>query len=309
MSKRTTSWRILRETVEEFLEDDCLTMAAALAYFIAFALPPLLVVVVAVAGLLWEPAEVRGELQNQIAAVVGEGGWEQIRTMMEAANTERRGVVTMVGFVTLLFIASGVMVQLQAALNKVWQVRPDPSRGGVKNFLLKRMLSLAMVLGIAFLLLVSLVLTTVLSAAGNMSESFLPSAWSAWLPPTIDFVASFAFITLLFGAMFKWLPDAQIAWADAWRGAAVTALLFMFGKFAIASYLATRNPGAFGPAAAFALILMWIYYSSLIFLLGAELTQVIARNLGRRIQPARGAVRMIATPELREPVEEGSQPE
>lgn len=304
MSKRTTSWRILRETVEEFLEDDCLTMAAALAYFIAFALPPLLVVVVAVAGLLWEPAEVRGELQNQIAAVVGEGGWEQIRTMMEAANAERRGVVTMFGFLTLLFIASGVMAQLQAALNRVWQVRPDPSRGGVKNFLLKRMLSLAMVLGIAFLLLVSLVLTTVLSAAGSMSENYLPSAWSVWLPPTIDFVASFAFVTLLFGAMFKWLPDAQIAWADAWRGAAVTALLFMFGKFAIASYLATRSTGAFGPAAAFALILMWIYYSSLIFLLGAELTQVIARNLGRRIEPARGAVRMIATPQLREPVKE-----
>lgn len=283
---------VLSRTWTEFSDDDCMSMSAALAYYTAFSLPPLLAIIVTVAGWIWSPEEVTSQLEAQISSVAGEGGWEQTEEMMKQAEEKKQGgwLATIVGFVVLLFGATGVMVQLQYALNKAWGIQPDPQAGGIKNFIMKRILSFAMILGIAFLLLVSLALTTILNAMGGQIEQWMPAGTAAWIPMAVNFVASFAVILLLFAAMFKWLPDAEIQWKQTWIGAAVTALLFMVGKYLLSWYFSATDAGAYGAVASFLLVLLWVYYSSIILLLGAEFTQVWARRHGAEIQPSQGAV-------------------
>lgn len=289
VEKAKTFGGLIKETFSEFSEDDCLSMAAALAYYTVFSLPPLLVIVITVAGMFWNPESIQGSIENEVQGMVGESGKEQIHTMIaQASKTQGRGLATAVGVIVLLVGATGAFAQLQHALNKTWEVEPDPKQGGIKNFLLKRILSLGMVLAMAFLLLVSLILTTVLSAAGDALGGMLPSGISAVWPIAINFVVSFLVIWLLFAAMFKFLPDARIDWHDVWIGAAITTLLFMIGKMLIGIYLGTQAHGA-GPVI---LILLWIYYSATIVLIGAEFTQVWARSYGKQIQPKEGAVRV-----------------
>jgi membrane protein len=241
--------------------------------------------------------------------MVGAGGREQIHNMMaEAGTTQRSGWAMVIGVVVLLVGATGVFAQLQHALNKAWEVEPDPAQGGIKNFIVKRILSLGMILAVAFLLLVSLVLTTALSAAGDMLGGLLPEGVSKIWPMVIHFVVSFLVIWLLFAAIFKFLPDAQIEWRDVWIGAAITALLFMVGKILMGLYLGSQNAGTFS-AAPLILVLLWIYYSSMIILIGAELTQVWASSYGKQIEPKQGAVRVVQKKEaVREPHESGMAP-
>jgi membrane protein len=284
----------LKQTANEFVADDCPMMAAALAYYTAFALPPLLVLIVTIAGWIWSPQAVTGQLEQQATDVVGKGGWQQMESMMQAADQQKGGVIaTIVGIIALLFGATGVMVQLQAALNRAWEVQPDPEQGGIKSFLGKRVLSLAMILGVAFLLLVSLVLTAALNAMGGMLTGWLPQGVSSWVPLAINFVVSLIVFTLLFAAMFKWLPDADVRWKHMWIGAATTALLFMLGKFALGLYFSMSDQETYGAASSFVLLLLWIYYSGMIFLLGAEFTQVWAKRHGGEIAPTEGAVRVV----------------
>lgn len=284
----------LKQTANEFSEDDCPMMAAALAYYTAFAMPPLLVLIVTVAGWIWSPEAVTGQLEQQATDVVGQGGWQQMESMMHAAHQQKGGVfATVIGLIALLFGATGVMVQLQYALNRAWEVQPDPDQGGIKTFLFKRILSLAMILAVAFLLLVSLVLTAVLNAMGGMVTGWLPEGVSSWVPAAIHFVVSLIVFTLLFAAMFKWLPDAEVQWKDVWVGAGATALLFMVGKFALGLYFSLTDQGTYGAAASFVLLMLWIYYSGMIFLFGAEFTQVWAKRHGGGIAPAEGAVRVV----------------
>jgi membrane protein len=195
----------------------------------------------------------------------------------------------------LLFGATGAFVSLQSALNRAWEVEPDPARGGVKNFLMKRLLSIGMMLVVAFLLLVSLALTAALSAAGGVIFGALPTVVSQ----VLNFLLSFAVITLLFAAMFKVLPDAEVAWRDVWVGAVFTAALFTIGKFAIGFYIGTSNPGnAFGAAGALAVLFVWIYYAAIIVMLGAEFTQARVKQRGGRIEPEKGAVRVVERKEV-----------
>jgi membrane protein len=292
-AKRTGVFGAARNAVTDFLEDDCMMMAAALAYYTAFSLPPLLVLIVTVAGWIWSPEDVTGQVEHQVTSVIGAGGWQQVHQMMESAEQTGSGWAAIVGIVVLLFGATGVMVQLQASLNKAWEVQPDPEQGGVKNFALKRLLSLGMILAVAFLLLVSLALTTVLQVMADAVAGWLPAGISSGAPLAIDFTVSLIVFTLLFAAMLKWLPDAEVYWQDTWVGAAVTALLFMVGKFALGMYFGMSDTGQYGAAAAFVLLLLWAYYSGLIFLLGAEFTQVWARRHGREIVPEEGAVRVV----------------
>ena len=283
----------VKQTAAEFTDDECLTMAAAIAYYTAFSLPPLLVLIVTVAGWIWSADAVTSEVEAQVSDVIGEGGWAQVRQMMEAAGEQGSGPAAIVGIIALLFGATGVMVQLQASLNKAWQVQPDPDQGGVKTFAIKRLLSLAMIVAVAFLLLVSLVMTTLLRAMAGYITSWLPQGVSTWVPLAIDSAVSLVVFTLLFGAMFKWLPDANVRWRDTWIGAGVTALLFMVGKFALGMYFGMTDTGQYGAAASFVLLLLWAYYSAAIFLFGAEFTQVWARQHGRQIVPEDGAVRVV----------------
>lgn len=296
MARQSGGVQLLKRTFKGFSEDDCPTMAAALSYYTVFSLPPLLVLLLTLLGAVLDPQDIQGTIEAQMRDAMGTGGADQVRTIL--ANADRPGagglVPTILSVVALLLGATGVFAQLQAALNKAWGVAPDPDKGGIKTMLVKRVFGIGMVLGLAFILLVSLVVSAMLSAFGEELGRFLPSGLSAPVLEAINFVASLAVIALLFGAIFKVLPDAQIAWRDVAVGAVVTALLFVAGKFALGLYLGRSNPGeAFGAAGALALMLVWIYYSSMIVLLGAEFTQVWAERRGSGIVPEKGAVRVI----------------
>ena len=291
-----TLFQLLKARVNGFSEDDCPSMAAALSYYTVFSLPPLLVLLLTIVGAVVDPRDIQGTIEAQMREAMGPAGAAQVRTILANADRLESGgaLPAVVSVIALLLGATGVFGQLQAALNKAWGVAPDPSKGGLKSLLLKRMFGVGMVLGLAFILLVSLVVSAVLSAFGDELARFLPEGLSAPVLEAINFAGSLAVIALLFGAIFKVMPDARIAWSDVRVGALATALLFAAGKFALGLYLGRSNPGeAFGAAGALALMLVWIYYSSMIVLLGAEFTQAWAEHRGHRIRPEKGAVRVV----------------
>ena len=283
---------LAKDTFKEFVNDDATWMAAALSYFTVFALAPLLVILLQVASLIWDATQVRDALTGQFQAVMGQEVARQVQTMMMSAQqqtTSGTGIRLVLGIAGLVFGATGAFVSLQQALNRAWEVQPDPKRGGIKNFITKRFLSLGMVLGIAFLILVSLALTAALSAAGQA----LFGGFGETVGQALNFALSFVVIALLFAAIFKVLPDAKIDWRDVWVGAVATAIFFVVGKFLIGLYIGQSNPGsAFGAAGALAVLLVWIYYAALIVLLGAEFTQAWMKVHGRDIVPEQGAVRV-----------------
>jgi membrane protein len=281
--------QLIKATWSDFGEDECGVRAAALAYYIVFALPPLLILLVMVAGVIWSPQEVQRALETQFAGMIGQSGAQQIHQMMTRGRSTGGGglVATAASFVGLLLGATGAFLSLQEALNRAWNVKPDPSQGGVKAFITKRLLSMGMVLGLGFLLAVSLALTAGLAAVGGAVGGSLPKV----VVEALNFVVSFVVLALLFAAMFKVLPDAEVAWRDVWVGGAATALLFTVGKFVIGLYLGRSNPGdAFGAASALGVILVWTYYSGMIVLFGAEFTQQWAKQRGGGIRPEDGAV-------------------
>jgi membrane protein len=284
---------LLKNTFKDFTDDDCPRMAAALSYYTVFALPPLLILVLLIAGAVFDPAEVQRSLTEQMGTLMGGRAAGEIGTIIsQAERPGGRGVKALLGVGALVLGATGAFLQLQSSLNRAWEVEPDPKAGGIRNFVLKRILSLGMVLGIAFLLMVSLSLTAAVSAMGGMVGRLIPGA-SAGVVQALNLVLGFVVITGLFAAIFKVLPDARIAWKDVWAGALVTSGLFSVGKFLLGYYLGRSNPGeAFGAAGSLALILVWIYYSSMIVLFGAEFTQAWAIRHGRGIEPEAGARRM-----------------
>jgi membrane protein len=286
---------LLKDTYQDFDEDDCTTQAAALSYYTVFSLPPLLVLLLMILGAVLDPQDVRGQLQQQISGLMGPSAAEQIRTILQQSHRPGSGglLPTLLSLGALLLGATGAFGQLQAALDRAWGVKPDPKQGGVKSFLLKRVFSFGMILSMAFLLLVSLVVSAVLTAFGDALGAWLPSGISVTLLQVLNQVISLAVVTLLFGVIFKVLPDARVAWRDVWVGAGFTAVLFVVGKFLIGLYLGRSNPGeAFGAAGSLAVLFIWIYYSSLILLFGAEFTQTWAEHRGSGIAPERGAVRV-----------------
>ena len=283
---------LLKAAFTDFGEDECSVRAAALAYYVVFALPPLLILLIMVAGLIWDPTDVQRAIETQFAGMMGESGAQQIHQMIALADRPGSGGIfaTIASGAGLAFGATGAFLQLQGALNRAWEVKPDPKQGGIKLFLTKRLLSLGMVLSLGFLLAVSLALTAGISAVGGM---FGGGALEPVLH-VLTFVVSFAVLALLFAAMFKFLPDADVSWRDVLVGGAVTGLLFVAGKFAIGFYLGRSSPGdAFGAAAALAVILVWAYYSAMILLFGAEFTQQWAKQRGSGIRPEKGAVRVV----------------
>jgi membrane protein len=285
---------LLKQTGKEIGEDNCTSMSAAIAYYTLFSLPPLLVILVGIAGAVFGPEAVQQQLTGQVGGVVGEQGAEEIRTMIENAGSFGGGSILgkLLGLLALVFGATGAFAQLQQSLNRAWSVRPDPSESGVKSFLTKRVLSFGMVLVIALLLVVSLAVSALLSGLFAQVEAAIGpvGAAFAWVG---EIVVSLGLFTLLFAAIFRVLPDADVAWRDVWVGAFATSLLFIVGKFLIGLYLGRSNPGdAFGAAGSVVVILVWLYYTSLILLAGAEFTQVWSRHYGSRIEPADDAVRV-----------------
>jgi membrane protein len=290
---RKGTFALVKDTFKDFMDDECPRMAAALSYYTVFALPPLLILLLLIAGAVWDPRDVQEAIQTQMGSLMGSSGAQEIGTIISQADRPGgRGIKAVLGVGALILGATGAFLQLQSALNRAWEVEPDPHAGGIKNFVFKRLLSLGMILGIAFLLLVSLALSAAVSALGGFAGQLIPGA-SKVILFLFENVITFVVVAGLFGAIFKVLPDARIAWKDVWVGALVTALLFTIGKFGLGVYLGRSNPGeAFGAAGSLALVLVWIYYSSMIVLLGAEFTQQWAVNRGGGIQPEEGARHM-----------------
>jgi membrane protein len=280
--------QLLRETFREWLEDGANRLAAALAYYTTFSLAPLLVLIIAMAGLVGGREAAQTQTMAQVQDLLGVQGREFVQGMIESASRPTTGLAaTFIGAVTLLFGALGVFGELQNSLNTIWEVKPKPARGfldGVKRFVVRRLLSFTMVLGIGFLLLASLVISAAIASFGEYIGNRWPLA-DFWLQ-LLNFVISFAVVTLLFAMMFKFLPEIKIAWKDVWLGAAVTSALFSLGKFLIGLYLGRSQVGnTFGAAGSLAILLIWIYYSAQILFFGAEFTQVYASRYGSRIVP------------------------
>jgi membrane protein len=288
---------IIGTTLAEFFEDDCMSMAAALSFYTMFSLPPLLLIVVTAISAVfpYSRERVSGEVVSQINSLVGVQTGEQIVGMLErVGQTGPSTSATVIGIGILVFAATSVLAQLQSSMNIAWQVEPDPEQGGLRNFLLKRVLSLAMLVAIAFLLLVSLLVSTLLEAFHQTIEAWFASAIAVYLVRAANLVFSFLVITFLFGAIYKVLPDAKITWRDVSVGAVVSALLFVVGKLLISIYLGRSNIGStYGAASALAITLIWVYYASLIVFLGAEFTQVWSRRHGTGLRPIRGAIRTV----------------
>jgi membrane protein len=291
-----SAWKVIKNTYSDFSQDDCTLRAAAIAYYTIFALIPLLILVLMLVSIVWDPNKARDALTGQFGTMLGDTSaarqlGEMIRSANKTANTNGT-VATIVAFVGLLIGATGAFGHLQAALNRAWEVKTDPKQGLMKT-ILKRIFSFGMVLGIAFLMLVSLVISAALTAMSGALDHMLPDGLSTVILKTVTIIVSFGVITLLFALMFKFSPDAEIEWRDVWAGAAGTALLFTVGKFLIGLYLGKSHPGrSFGAASAFAVILIWTYYSGIIVLLGAELTQSMTVARGRHIAPSEGAIKL-----------------
>lgn len=282
-------FELFKATFREWREDKAPRLAAALSYYTVFSMAPLLVLVVAVAGLVFGEQAVQGHIVEELEGSVGREAAQLLERAIAGARRPGAGAMaTTVGIVLLLLGASGVFGQLQDALNTVWEVKPAPG-GGVKGLLVKRLISFAAVLAVGFVLLVSLVASAAVSATGELVAGYYPRLAPAL--GLIDFMASLGVITLLFALLLKYLPDAHISWRQVWVGAAFTALLFVVGKSVIGFYLGRTDPGsAYGVAGALVVILLWVYYSSLIFLFGAEFTQVQGRRAGMPFRPAPGAM-------------------
>lgn len=292
-----TLWGLLKVTFSQWRRDQASLMAAALAYYTVFSLAPLLIIVIAIAGAIFGEQAAKGELVAQIQGVVGREGAQLIQTAIENASQldpSQGPIPTLINIGVLLFGASVVFAQLQKSLNRIWEVEAKPGNC-IKRVLRKRLLTFSMVLVIAFLLLVSLVMSTMLVILGNYLRDLVPGFTYLW--QILNFFISFSLVTLLFAMIFKILPDAKIAWRDVWMGAAITAVLFDIGKFLLGFYLGkTSLASAYGAAGSLVIILTWVFYSAQILFLGAEFTQVYVRHYSREIVPDEHAVRVPKTP-------------
>lgn len=289
-TKARKIWTLLREVFAAWQEDKIPLLAAALAYYTTFSLAPLLVIAIAIAGAVFGQDAVRGEIVGQIQGLVGKQGAEVIQAMLQSAHKRESGgtLATIIGVITLLFGASGVFGQLQEALNTIWHVKLKPELG-IKNFIQGRFLSFAMVVVIGFLLLVSLVISATLSGISGFIWHLFPAL--TIVGQTLNFAISFAVIMLLFALIYKVLPDVEIPWKDLWIGSMFTALMFNIGKFLLGLYLGSSGvSSAYGATASLAIILIWIYYSAQILLLGAEFIKVYSRRRGSKIRPTSNAV-------------------
>ncbi len=280
-------WRLARQAADEWVADRATSMGAAIAFYTVFSLAPLLLIVIALAGLIFGEEAARGAVVEQFGGMVGDTGAQGIQTVLEAARDPGGGIVgTLVGVVTLVIGATTVFAELQSDLDVVWKVPPAEQNSGIGGFLRARLLSFGMVLAIGFLLMVSLLASAAIAALGKWWAGSFGDA--AWLLHAVNVLVSFAVITLLFAMIFKILPSVNIAWNDVWIGALVTSLLFTIGKTLIGLYIGkTALASSYGAAGTFVVVIVWVYYSSLVFLLGAEFTQVYARSHGsRRRRPA-----------------------
>jgi membrane protein len=288
-------WGLLKASISAWSDDKSPRLGAALSFYTVFAMPPLFMIVIFIASLVFDPESVRTHMFSEVGGLIGKKSAEAIQSAMAAQYDTNKGLVaSAIAIGTLILTATGLFIELQDALNTIWRVEAKPGHG-VMGFIRIRLMSFAMVVGIGFLLLVSLIVSAGLAAATKYISGLMPGV--GVVSVIASDVISFAVITVLFAMIFKVLPDVRIAWRDVWIGGAVTSLLFTGGKFLLGWYLGRSTTiSAYGAAGSVVLILLWVYYSAQILFFGAEITKVYAIRFGSRLRPAPYA-RWVTPPE------------
>ncbi len=282
------SWAILKETISDFGDNKAMRMSAALAYYTVFSIAPMLIIIINLCGIFYKKAA--GSIYSHIQGFVGKDAALQIEQIIHNATTSKDITwASVIGVGSLIFAATGVFAEIQDSINQIWRLKAKPKKGWVK-LILNRLISFSMVVSLGFILLVSLVINSVMDIIGSQVLNFLPHI-EVYIAYGINLVITFATITFLFCIIFKVLPDARIQWRDVIMGSITTALLFMFGKFAIGFYLGRSHIGtSYGAAGSVIIILLWVYYSATILYFGATFTRVYSRHRGRDIYPNAYAV-------------------
>ena len=276
---------MIYETFDQFIDDKGFKMSAALSFYAAFSLGPLLLIVISVAGIFYGEEAARGEISKQITYLIGKDGAEMIQTIVKGASNKVTGIFA--GIVSLIFLilgSIGVFLELQESLNTIWGIESRPGRG-IWGFIKNRLVSFSMVVATGFLLMVSLIINSLI----YLTYNFLGDYFDVILPASeaVNIISSFIVITLLFAMIFKYLPDAIISWKYVWLGAVITSVLFSIGKYFIGLYLGNSSYGStYGAAASVVILFIWIYYSGIILYLGAEFTQIFRRRYSKaELQP------------------------
>ena len=284
---------LVKETYKDWVDDEPFDQSAIVAYYSIFSLPALLIIIVTIAGIAFGQKAVQDQISSQIGGMIGPDSAKDIQGMIASSYQQgNSGIALVIGVATLLFGATGVFIALQKALNRIWEVKINPDKSGLKMLIRARDVSFGVVLTIGCLLLLSLVITAALTALSGWVEERMPDFF-LYIFYVVDFLISISIITLLFAMLFRFLPDVNIEWKSVWTGAVITALLFVIGKYALALYFGKAEPGStYGAAGSIILILLWVFYSCLIMFFGAEFTQVYARRYGHRVEPNENAIRI-----------------
>jgi len=284
-------WAVLKAAVAGWWNDNVPRMGAALAYYTLFSLAPIFIVAIAIAGLAFGEEAVRGEIVGQIEGLVGHDGAQAVQAMLKGAAKPSSSIpATIIGVITFFLGATGAFLELQADLDAIWRVKPKSRGSFLRDLLMQRLISFGLVLGFAFLLLTSLIVSAALAAAHKYMGSAFPGVAVLW--EAVNMVVSLCVITLLFAMIYKVLPDVKLGWSDVWVGAVVTAGLFTIGKFLIGLYLGTSSfASTYGAAGSVIVILVWVYYTSQIILLGAEFTRAYVEQFGPRPPPVEFATK------------------
>lgn len=296
-------WFLLKNTFNEFLDDNSIKLAASLSYYTIFAIPPLLIIIIFLSGIFFGPEAVRGEIFGQINQLVGSDAAFQIQeTIKNISFSTDSSFAAIISTITLLMGASGAFSEIQDSINYIWGLRAKPKRGFIK-YLKNRLMSFSMIASMGFLLLVSLFINILTDLLSKRLEAYFPHL-AVQIFYVVNLLLLFVIITVLFSVIFRTLPDGKVALKDALIGAAFTAFLFMVGKFAIGAYLGnTKIASTYGTAASVIIILLWVYYSAIILYFGAEFTKVYAIYFGKKIIPNKYAVQIMKSRGEVEPIE------
>lgn len=283
-------WLLLKESVTAFINDNALKLSASLSYYTVFSLAPLLIVVISLLGVFYGQEAIEGRIYGQIDSVIGKSAALQIQEIIK--NVKISGdshIGAIIGVTTLLFSATGVFIEIQDSINFVWSIKAKPKQGWFK-FIQNRVLSFSLIISLGFLLLVSLVLNAFMDLLSQRLE-ILFSDYTVYIAYVFNYLIIIGIITILFAIIFRVLPDGSLRWKDALIGAAFTAVLFTLGKFLISFYLGKSDVGStYGAAGSIIVILLWVYYSSIILYFGAEFTKVYSQHFGTPIEPSKHAV-------------------
>ena len=309
-SKIVQYFQLIREASSEFLDDNCTKLSASLAYYTIFSIGPLLLVIITVLGFFYKRTDaVTGKLFGELGKLIGQSEAAQLKTMIENISHQNHTTLFgIIGVLVLLFGATGIFSEIQSSINYIWSIKAKPKRGWLK-YITDRLLSFSLVIGMGFLLIVTLFINLIMDVLTDRLQSFMGHSVTLLLQAA-DLTLLFVVVTFLFAVIYKVLPDAKIYWKDALAGASFTGVLFLLGKFLITYYLtSSKTFNAYGAAASIILLLSWVYYTALILYFGAEFTKVYAMKWGRGITVFDTAVYIIKReakemPNLKHPIQE-----